>query len=326
VSDPIVIVGGGLAGQRCVETLRRAGCEESIVMVCGERRRPYDRPPLSKHALLAADAEQALSFRSAAWYEERGIKLRLGIRAHRLICDQRVLALSDGSSLAYRQLLIASGARPRHIALLERCENVSALRTLEDARRLRAALKPGARLAVIGAGFIGQEAASVASRAGVQTTIIEAQAVPLASVLGAEVGAWLAELHRSEGVDLILGEHRIEALLLASGRVVECDHVLVGVGVAPDLNWLTGSGLDTRGVQTDEDSRSEAPDIYAAGDAAAVFDPLLGRHVLGGHWESAARQGTRAAKAMLGLETGPQAGAPRMRAGDGVVAPSPDQR
>ena len=129
------------------------------------------------------------------------------------------------------------------------------------------------------------------------------------------MGTWFAELHRSEGVDLILGEQvlgyqgerRVKALLLGSGRVVQCDHVLVGVGVAPDLNWLTGSGLDTRGVQTDADSRSEAPDVYAAGDAAAVFDPLLGRHVLGGHWESAARQGMRAAKAMLGLDTGPPA-------------------
>jgi NADPH-dependent 2,4-dienoyl-CoA reductase/sulfur reductase-like enzyme len=134
------------------------------------------------------------------------------------------------------------------------------------------------------------------------------------SVLGTELGDWFARLHRESGVELFLGEQvvapraeggRVRAVTLAGGRTVACDHVLIGVGVKPDLDWLQGSSLDRSGVRTDPDGRTEVPDVYAAGDAAAVFDPRLDAYVLGNHWESAGRQGSRAAKAMLGLDPGP---------------------
>jgi 3-phenylpropionate/trans-cinnamate dioxygenase ferredoxin reductase subunit len=314
MSRPIVIVGGGLAGQRCAETLRRGGCEEPIVMVCGEPHRPYDRPPLSKEVLLDADVEETLSFRSHEWYEQKAVRLLLGVTARRLNQRDRLIELSDGSSLPYARLLIATGARARRLAMFDGFENVSGLRTLEDARTLRNALVPGARLLVIGAGFIGQEAASSARKAGVLTTIVEAAASPLASVLGAELGDWFAGLHRSNGVELCLGEQvvaprgegrRVQAVTLAGGRTIACDHVLLGVGVQPDLDWLEGSTLQRTGVRTDLDGRTDVTDVYAAGDAAAIFDPQLDAHVLGSHWESAGRQGSRAARAMLGLDTGP---------------------
>jgi 3-phenylpropionate/trans-cinnamate dioxygenase ferredoxin reductase subunit len=313
MSGPIVIVGGGLAGQRCAEMLRRLGCERPIVMVCGEAHRPYDRPPLSKDVLRQAATEETLSFRSADWYEQKSVQLLLGVEARDLDHRARMLELSDGSSIAYGQLLIATGARPRRLAMFDGFENVSSLRTLEDARRLRSALVPGARLLVVGAGFIGQEVASAARQAGVQTTIVEAAAAPLEDVLGAELGAWFTALHRSHGVALFLddrvvgvsGGRRIDSVTLASGPTVACDHVLVGVGVEPDLYWLSPNAFDRSGVRTDLDGATEVPDVYAAGDVAATFDPTLEAHVRGGHWESAGRQGARVARAMLGLEPGP---------------------
>jgi NADPH-dependent 2,4-dienoyl-CoA reductase/sulfur reductase-like enzyme len=314
-----VIVGGGLAGQRCAETLRRSGYEGSIVMVCGERHLPYDRPPLSKELLLEAEVEEGLSFRSRNWYQEKAVHLRLGVAACHLDERARAVHLSDGSRVSYEQLLIATGSRPRRLPMLEGYENVTTLRTREDAGRLREALRPGARLLVIGAGFIGQEAASAARKAGLETTIIEAASAPLQSVLGSELGGWFADLHRTNGTRLVLGrrvmavrgEHRVDAVTLEDGRTLGCDHVLLGVGVDPDLRWLSSSALsspiaDRSGVRTDADGRTDIAGVYAAGDAAAAFEPLLERHVLGSHWESAGRQGARAAIAMLGLEQRPR--------------------
>lgn len=313
MSAGVVIAGGGLAGQRCAEALRRAGYERSIRMVCGEPHRPYDRPPLSKEVLFDAGAEQKLCFRPAEWYEENSVELEIGVHARGLDARQKLLHLSDNAAVGYEHLLIATGGRPRRLALFDGYENVTTLRTLEDARRLRAALLPNARLLIIGAGFIGQEAASAAVKVGAGAAIVEAGPAPLAAVLGADLGGWFSDLHRSEGVELFLeqqvvgvkGERRIHSVALDSGRVLSCDHALVGVGIEPNLGWLKGSELDPAGVQTDVNGRSEVPGVYAAGDAAASFDPVLGRHVLGSHWETASRQGARAAKAMLGLDPGP---------------------
>jgi NADPH-dependent 2,4-dienoyl-CoA reductase/sulfur reductase-like enzyme len=315
VSGGVAIVGGGLAGQRCAETLRRVGYEGPITVVCAERHRPYDRPPLSKEVLGDPAAEARLAFRPQAWYEEQEIDLLLGMQASALDPRRREIRLAQGPRLAYEHLLIATGGRPRRLALFDRYENVGTLRTLEDAGDLRAALVPGERLLVIGAGFIGQEVAAAACQAGVRTTIVEAAQSPLQMLLGPELGGWFAELHRSSGVELRLGEQvldvrgedRVRAVRLSGGATLACDHVLVGVGIEPALDWLHGSGLPSGGVPTDLDGRTELPGVFAAGDAAAVFDPALGRHVLGSHWESAARQGARAARAMLGLDPGASA-------------------
>jgi len=308
----VVILGGGLAGQRCAETLRRVGYEGSIRIACAELHRPYDRPPLSKEALLDAAAEDT-SFRSQEWYAQNDVELLLGLAATGLDLNARRVRLEDGSELPYAQLLIATGGRARSLRIFDGLDNVSTLRTLDDARALRQSLAPGRRLLLVGAGFIGQEVAAAACRAGAQATIVEAAPAPLAGLLGLELGRWFAELHRERGVELLLEEQvasvqaeqgAVRAVTLRGGRTLECDHVLLGVGIEPSLDWLPGSGLDPRGIATDVDGRSDAPGVYAAGDAAALFDPLLGRHVLGSHWEAAARQGARAAKAMLGLDPG----------------------
>jgi 3-phenylpropionate/trans-cinnamate dioxygenase ferredoxin reductase subunit len=166
MSDGIVIVGGGLAGQRCAETLRRGGYEGRIRMLCGEPHAPYD-PPRSKAVLAGAEAEDGLGLRPAAWYAGSGVELLLGARAEALDCARRIVTLDDGQALGYEQLLIATGSRPRRLALLDGFRNVHTLRTLDDARALRAALAEGGRLVIVGAGFIGQEVAVAAVRAGV---------------------------------------------------------------------------------------------------------------------------------------------------------------
>jgi NADPH-dependent 2,4-dienoyl-CoA reductase/sulfur reductase-like enzyme len=309
VSAGVLIAGGGLAGQRCAETLRRRGWDGPITVICAEPRRPYDRPPLSKDVLGSERAEERLSLRPQAWYEENRVELLLGTAAASLDPRARTVGLADGRALRYERLLIATGARPRRLSALTGFRNVSALRTLADARQLRGALQPGARLLVIGAGFIGQEVAAAACKVGAKTTLVEAAPLPLASLLGSKLGSWLAGLHRESGVELALadqvaevrGSERVGAVRLASGRTVRCDHVLVAVGVDPDLDWLAGSGLERDGVRTDADCRTRAPGVWAAGDAAAQFDPALAAHIPGGHWESAARQGARAARSMLGL-------------------------
>ena len=312
--DGIVIVGGGLAGQRCAETLRRSGYEGKLRIVCAEPRRPYDRPPLSKELLAGTCSTDSLPFRSVDWYERHCIDVLLGIRATELRPAERRIGLSDHSTLHYDQALIATGCRPRTLPLLVGYENVSLLRTLDDSTELRDVISERPRLAVIGAGFIGQEVAATARELDAEVTMIEAAAFPLQGILGAALGGWFAELHRAEGVEVITGctvtgvegNGRVRALNLSDGQRLETDHVLVAVGVAPDTAWLADSGLDAEaGIRVDEHGRTSMPTLMAAGDAARTFDRQLGMHVLGSHWEAAALQGAHAARAMLGLDPGP---------------------
>jgi 3-phenylpropionate/trans-cinnamate dioxygenase ferredoxin reductase subunit len=312
--DGIVIAGGGLAGQRCIEGLRRGGYDSTIRMVSSELHPPYDRPPLSKAALVDPAMEERLAFRAPRWYDEQSVELLLGVGATRLRPAERILELSDGAQLGYRKLLICTGGRPRTLPLLSGYDNVSVLRTRDDARWLRHALQERGRLAVIGAGFIGLEIAATARRLGVEVTIIEAAACPLENVLGPELGGWLARLHRAEGadvrpattVDRVQGRSTARRLWLSDGSTLEVDHAVVGVGISPEVGWLTDSGLDASGgVPVDDAGRTAIDDVFAAGDAAATFDAGRGRHVPGSHWEAAGRQGTRAARAMLGLDPGP---------------------
>jgi NADPH-dependent 2,4-dienoyl-CoA reductase/sulfur reductase-like enzyme len=306
----VVIAGGGLAAQRCAETLRRLGYEGRVRMVCAEPHLPYDRPPLSKAALQDQSAAESVGFRSADWYQDKAIEALRGVAASGLDAAAHRVALSDDSTLDYEQLVIATGAKPRMLAAFAGYENVGTLRTLEDSRAMSELLAARVRLLIVGAGFIGQEVAAGARAAGVEVTVVEAEPLPLHGILGREIGEWFAALHRGEGVDLVLGQtvaqihgaDRVEAVTLDDGRRVETDHVLIGTGVVADLDWLAGSGLPAAGIPTDAGGRSELPDVYAAGDAAAFFDAFLGRHALIGHWESAGRQGAVVANAIMDRE------------------------
>jgi NADPH-dependent 2,4-dienoyl-CoA reductase/sulfur reductase-like enzyme len=309
----IVIAGGGLAAQRCAETLRRCGYAGRLRMLCAEPQRPYDRPPLSKAVLADAGRDASLAFRPAGWYEDKQVELLLGATAAGLDVRRRRLQLAGGATVAYDQLLIATGSRPLLPAPLRGFHNVTTLRTIGDARALRAALQSGGPLVVVGAGFIGQEVAAAARRADVPVTLVEALPTPLAPLLGDAAGRWFADLHSAHGVRVVLGRRvvgldgdgRATAVLLDDGTRLPCAHVVVGVGVAPDTAWTAGNGLGERGVRADHSGRTTVDAVFAAGDAAATFDPAVGEFVPGAHWEAAARQGAAAARAMLGLDAAP---------------------
>jgi NADPH-dependent 2,4-dienoyl-CoA reductase/sulfur reductase-like enzyme len=311
-SPGVLIVGGGLAGQRCAETLRRRGYEPPIRIVCAEPEPPYDRPPLSKQLLAGSMEPGELSYRSPDWYEENEVELLLGRRAVGLDPASRRVTPEDGTELPYEKLLIATGSGARRLPFLEGFDNVHHLRTLADARHLRAELVPGARIGIVGAGFIGLEVAATAQRAGAEVTVIEVLPAPLAGILGEKVGSWFAEFHREHGIGIRLGamlegargNGSVEQLVLAGGERLDLDCVLVGIGSAPAIEWLRGSGLDGDGVRTDAAGRTGLAGVFAAGDAAASFDPRIGRHARAEHWDAAAWQGAAAATAMLGETPG----------------------
>jgi NADPH-dependent 2,4-dienoyl-CoA reductase/sulfur reductase-like enzyme len=309
----VLIVGGGLAAQRCAEALRRRGYAGPVRIVCAEPDPPYDRPPLSKELLAGAVEEEAVAYRPAWWYEEKQVELLLAMRAEALDPASRRVRLDSGAELGYDALVIATGSAARRPPFLDGFGNVHALRTLGDARRLRAELSSGARLAIVGAGFIGQEVAATARALGAEVTMIEALETPLAPILGAELGAWFGELHLGEGVRVLSGATlesvrgragRVEELVLADGRRVPCDAVVVGVGTAPATAWLKGSGLDPKGVLTDAAGRTGLPGVFAAGDASVPFDPRFGEHARTEHWDAAAWQGAAVARAILGERPG----------------------
>jgi 3-phenylpropionate/trans-cinnamate dioxygenase ferredoxin reductase component len=307
----VLIVGGGLAAQRATETLRRRGYEGPLRICCAEPVAPYDRPPLSKRVLAGEVGEETLAYRPRDWYRDNEVELALGDRAASLDPLGHTVRCESGARYPYDHLLIATGGAARRLPFLGH-PNVHVLRDLADARGLRAALAPGVRLAIVGAGFIGQEVAATAHGLGAEVTLIEALPTPLAPILGEEIGGWFADLHREEGIDVRLGaalaEARggsvVEELTLADGGRVACDVVLVGIGTVPATEWLAEHGF-AAGVPVDAAGRSPLPDVFAAGDAALSPDPAGGAHRRTEHWEAAAWQGAAVARAMLGEKPGP---------------------
>ncbi|MBK5231435.1 MAG: FAD-dependent oxidoreductase [Thermoleophilia bacterium] len=305
----VVIVGGGLAAQRCAQTLRKQGFEDPVRIVCAESVAPYDRPPLSKGNLAGSSGAKDVSLKPTAWYDENSIELILGRRALSLDSDSHRIHLDDGTQLTYDKLLIATGSQARELPALAGFENVHSLRTVSDSMRLGAELGRGGHLAVIGSGFIGQEVAATARTLGDQVTIVEAMESPLAHILGPNVGTRLGRIHLERGVDLMtdamvesaIGNGRVEELLLADGRRVTCDTVVVGIGVRPSTDWLEGSGLELDGILTDTGARTSVPDVFAAGDVTRSLDPRTGIPARSEHWDSAVRQGRAAALSMLGM-------------------------
>ena len=289
----LLIVGGGLAAQRCCETLRALGHDGPVTVVGPER--PYDRPPLSKN--MPAEPPW---LRPLDWYAAHDVALRTGV-AERLDATRRIVVLAGGERIRYDDLLIATGSEPVRLPALGGFSNIQPLRTHADSLRLRAALAAGARLSVVGGGLIGLEVASAARRLGAEVTVVEA-APHLLPRLGPEVGARLAALHRAEGTTLHLGapleraegggpsgngadgrpSARAEALVLAEGTRIETDHVVEAIGVRPATAWFAATPLDHH--------------VHSAGDVTGS-----------GHWEAAARQGAGTARALLGLPPAPPA-------------------
>lgn len=289
----MVIVGGSLAGGRAAETARRQGWEGEIVLVGEEPRAPYDRPPLSKKFLRGQLEEEKLSLRPAAHYERLKIELELGARARALDPAARTITLEGGRTLAWEKLVIATGAHVRRLACQgATLEGVHYVRTLEDSRGIREEMRPGRRVVVVGAGVIGAEVAASCREEGLEVTMLEAAPLPLVRAFGPEVARIYADVHRGHGVDLrcgvgverIVGTGRVEAVETTRGERIECDFVVVGIGVVPSVEWLAGSGIalengTSGGVVVDEHMQTNVPGVYAVGDVARAFDRRLGRRV-----------------------------------------------
>jgi 3-phenylpropionate/trans-cinnamate dioxygenase ferredoxin reductase subunit len=298
----VVIVGAGLAGSRCAETLRAEGFEGRIVLVGVEAAAPYERPALSKE-FLAGERER-IELRPAGFWDEQEIELVLGRRVERIDVARR----TADPGLEWDALVLATGARARRLPS-PLPTGVFTLRTAEDAKALRAGLLPGRRLAVIGAGFVGAEVASTATALGVEVTLVDLAAGPLERVLGSEVGALLAARFAAHGVGLRLGRGLARFLTDPAGRVrglelsdqsqVSCDAALLAIGAEPAVELLAG---DRTGIPADPCGRTALEGVYACGDAAASWRPSLGRHLRVEHWTSAAGQGAAVARAILGRE------------------------
>lgn len=300
-SQTFVIVGGGLAGGKAAETLREEGFDGSVVLVASESEHPYERPPLSK-AYLAGDAEfdDAL-VHEPSWYSE--VDLRLGTVATGLDVAAHELTLSDGVTLRYDRLLLATGAQPTRPPV-DGAERALTLRTRADADALRERFTPDSRVVVIGGGWIGLEVAAAARGYGADVVVVEAAGQPLAGVLGEQVGQVFADVHRENGVRVLTSatvERLDEHSVVVDGEVLPADVVVAGTGVEPDVSLATAAGLDVDdGILVDRSLRSSAPDVFAAGDVASCFYPRYQRHVRVEHWANAMNQAPAAARAMLG--------------------------
>jgi 3-phenylpropionate/trans-cinnamate dioxygenase ferredoxin reductase subunit len=311
--DRILIVGANLAGSSAANALRRGGYKGEIVLIGDEPYAPYRRPPLSKEFLLHEVQEEQVYLRRAGYYDQQRITLRLGERAVRLDTNARTVELQSGEQVGFDQLLIATGASVRRLRVPgAELAGVHYLRTLDDATGLRAELTPGRRVVVIGAGFIGAEIAAACRERGLEVTLVEMLSAPLQQALGETAGAILGRFHRERGVELVMGERvqalrgggRVEAVVTASGRELPCDVAVVGVGVAPSVEWLTGSGVELdNGVVVDEFCRTNLPGIFAAGDVANTWHPLLQERLRVEHETNAQNQGMTAARNMLGMAT-----------------------
>ncbi|MFE3827909.1 NAD(P)/FAD-dependent oxidoreductase [Streptomyces sp. NPDC059092] len=295
----IVVVGASAAGLAAVETLRREGYDGTLTLIGDEPRAPYDRPPLSKQILSGEWSPERLPLRPAADLDALGLDLRLGAAATGLDTADRTVRLADGTRVAYDGLIAATGVRPRRLPGV----GAHVLRTLDDALALRDRLGPGRHLAVVGAGFLGAEAAAVARRLGARVTLIEPAPVPLAHAVGTAVGEVLSRAHLEHGVDLRTGvsvqEITEDGVLLGDGGLVEADEVLVAVGSLPNTEWLADSGLTVGDGLVCDAYCEAAPGVYGAGDVARWHNPLFGVDMRIEHRTHAAEQGMAAARNLL---------------------------
>jgi 3-phenylpropionate/trans-cinnamate dioxygenase ferredoxin reductase component len=310
-NDAYVIAGASLAGAKAAEALRTAGFDGPVVLIGDESERPYERPPLSKGYLLGSADRDSIYVHSADWYAEHDVDLRLGVRVTGIDPAAHDVTLADGTRIGYARLLLATGASPRRLPVPGAdLPGALYLRRVADSEEIKATFQGSSRVAVIGAGWIGLETTAAARAAGVEVTVLEMADLPLLRVLGAEVARMFADLHTEHGVDARYGVQvaeitaahgRASGVLLADGSHVAADAVIIGVGIAPNVQLAEAAGLEVRnGIVVDSQLRSSNPDIFAAGDVANAFHPLLGTHIRVEHWANALNQPETAARAMLG--------------------------
>ena len=312
-SDPIVIVGGSLTAARAIEAIRESDQETPIVVVGKENRLPYERPPLSKGVMLGNDPEDVAFTHPREWYDDNNVELRLGITADRLDTANRTVTLSDGSELGYGSILIATGSGLRKLDVPGTdLADVFYLRSMTDSEKIRARLVAGSDVVIIGAGWIGLEIAAAARHHGAEVTMIEPQATPLIGVVGEQIGTWFADLHRSHGVTLRLGDGverlegedgKVTTVVTSSGERLPADTVVIGVGIRPNTRLAEEAGLEVdNGIVVDEALRASAEGVYAAGDVANWYNPTLETRLRVEHWANAQDGGYAAGQSIVGKD------------------------
>ena len=311
MSGRVVVVGGGLAAGTLVTQLREGGHDGPITLFTDESHPPYERPPLSKDLLLGKGTEDKALVHEEGWYAEHDVDLRTRTPVTSLDLAARE-AVSGADRTPYDHLVLATGSRPRRLRTADESGAPAVyLRTMEDSRRIKSGLQAGARIGIVGGGWIGLEVASAARQADAEVTLVESLEQPLLRVLGPEVATIFAGLHREHGVDLrlgasltgIAGEDGKAVLHLAEGDPVSCDLVVVGVGIEPVTDLAGAAGLTVdNGIRTDDRLRASSRDVYAIGDVANADHPVLGRPVRVEHWDTAIQHGKVAARNILGEE------------------------
>jgi 3-phenylpropionate/trans-cinnamate dioxygenase ferredoxin reductase component len=303
-----VIVGASLTGAKAAETLREEGFDGRIVLLGSETERPYERPPLSKDYLRGESGRDAIFVHDSGFYDEKDIELRLGETAVSLDADAHEVELAGGERLAFDRLLIATGAEPRTLDIPgAELDGVHYLRSVESSDAIRRRLDRGGSVVVVGAGWIGSEAAASARQRGLEVTVVEPLSVPLERAIGPEVGAIYRDIHADHGVEMLLGSGveafegagSVERVRTSAGRTIDCDFVIVGIGVAPrtQLGESAGLAIDD-GIVVDSNLRTSAADVFAAGDVARHDHPIHGPIRIE-HWANALHQGPAAALSML---------------------------
>jgi len=312
--ERFVIIGGGLAGAKAAEALRKEGFDGQVVVVSEEAERPYDRPPLSKDYLLGKSEKEKVYVHPDGWYEEHGVDLRLGTRVTSVDRAAHEVVIGDSERLGYDKLLLATGSSPRHLPVPGNdLSGVLYLRSLEDCETIKTAFATARRVCIIGAGWIGLETAVAARAAGAEVAVLEMAELPLVKVLGREIAEIYASLHREHGVDLCLGvkvaeitgaDGRVTGVRLADDTLIGADVVVVGIGIVPNTGLAEAAELVVDdGIVVDQNLRTADPDIFAAGDVANAYYAFYDRHIRLEHWSAALNQGPVAAANMMGRPT-----------------------
>jgi 3-phenylpropionate/trans-cinnamate dioxygenase ferredoxin reductase subunit len=311
-SPTFIIIGGGLAGAKAAESLRDNGFGGTLVLFAAEDHLPYERPPLSKEFLAGKKTLADFTVDPADWYREHDVDLRLGTKVTTIDRGSHTVGFADGDHEHYDKLLLATGSSSRRPPIPGAdAEAVHYLRTVDEAAALLSTLSDGARLAVVGAGWIGMEVAASARAHGVEVTVVEAAELPLLAALGREAAEVFAQLHRDHGVDLRLKTSveeittdggKATGLRLGDGSTIAADAVLVAVGASPNVELAERAGLEMAdgGVLVDASLQSSDGDVYAVGDIATAEHPLFGTRIRTEHWANALKQPAVAVAGMLG--------------------------
>ena len=310
-TDSIVIIGGGQCGARAAHALRENGWDGAITLVGSEKPLPYERPPLSKAVLLGQRLADQCTIYDKSFYRNHGIDIRVDTAVTAIDSKHNRVVLSSQTTLGYRRLLIATGAEARGFDPLGRLDGVHVLREVADSHSIAEELRPGRRIVVIGAGFIGLEVAAAAVAKGCEVVVLEAAPRALTRAVPDVVAGCLVEKHRQMGVDFrfsariarLTGDTRVNGVLFADGTAIPCDAVVVGIGVTPRVALAQAAGLTIdNGIAVDATLRTSDPAIYAAGDVCSFLHPLYEQRIRLECWKNAEDQARTAARNMLGFE------------------------